>query len=68
MRKLYDLVRGVAELEVSGAQPERILNYCSENGIEFWNASPCRDFSITFAYMHPMSITCLRRTAKTELL
>lgn len=48
MRKLYDLVRGVAELEVSGAQPERILNYCSENGIEFWNASPCRDFSITF--------------------
>ncbi len=44
MRKLYDLVRGVAELEVSGAQPERILNYCSENGIEFWNASPCGDF------------------------
>ncbi len=48
MRKLYDLARGVAELEVSGAQPERILNYCSENRIEFWNASPCRDFSITF--------------------
>lgn len=48
MRKLYDLVCGVAELEVSGAQPERILNYCAENGIEFWNASPCRDFSITF--------------------
>lgn len=48
MRKLYDLVRGVAELEVSGAQPERILNYCAENGIEFWSASPCRDFSITF--------------------
>ena len=48
MRKLYDFVRGVAELEVSGAQPERILNYCAENGIEFWNASPCRDFSITF--------------------
>lgn len=48
MRKLYDLARGVAELEVSGAQPERILNYCAENGIKFWNASPCRDFSITF--------------------
>lgn len=32
MRKLYDFVRGVAELEVSGAQPERILNYCAENG------------------------------------
>ena len=44
MRKLYDFVRGVAELEVSGAQPERILNYCAENGIKFWNASPCRDF------------------------
>ena len=29
MRKLYDLARGVAELEVSGAQPERILNYLS---------------------------------------
>lgn len=48
MRKLYDLVRGVAKLEASGAQPERILNYCSENRIEFWNASPCRDFSICF--------------------
>ena len=48
MRKLYDLARGVAKLEVSGAQPERILNYCAENGIEFWGASPCRDFSLTF--------------------
>lgn len=67
MRKLYDFVRGVAELEVSGAQPERILNYCAENGIEFWNASPCRDFSITFAYMHPMPIACLPGAAKTDL-
>ena len=34
MRKLYDLARGVTKIEVSGAQPERILNYCAENGIE----------------------------------
>ena len=47
MRKLYDLARGVAEFEVSGAQPERILN-CSENRIEFWERKPMPDFRSPF--------------------
>lgn len=48
MRKLYDLVRGTVKLRVSGVQPERILNFCAERGIEFWGSSPCKDFSLTF--------------------
>ena len=67
MRKLYDLARGVAELEVSGAQPERILNYCAENGIEFWNASPCRDFSITFCVHTSYADSLLARSGKNGL-
>lgn len=67
MRKLYDLARGVAELEASGAQPERILNYCAENGIEFWNASPCRDFSITFCVHASYADSLLARSGKNGL-
>lgn len=67
MRKLYDLARGVAELEVSGAQPERILNYCAENGIEFWSASPCRDFSITFCVHASYADSLLARSGKNGL-
>lgn len=67
MRKLYDLARGVAELEVSGAQPERILNYCAENGIEFWNASPCWDFSITFCVHASYADSLLARSGKNGL-
>ena len=48
MRKLYDLARGTVKLRVSGPQPERILNFCAEHGIEFRSASPCRNFSMTF--------------------
>lgn len=67
MRKLYDLARGVAELEVSGAQPERILNYCAENGIKFWNASPCRDFSIYFCVHASDADSLLAQSGKNGL-
>ncbi len=49
MRKLYDLARGTVRLEVSGAQPEKILNFCAGRGIEFWQTSPREDFSISFS-------------------
>ena len=39
MEKLYDLARGTVRLEISGAEPERILNFCAQNGIEFWDLS-----------------------------
>lgn len=67
MRKLYDLARGVTKIEASGAQPERILNYCAENGIEFWNASPCRDFSITFCVHASYADSLLARSGKNGL-
>lgn len=67
MRKLYDLARGVTKIEASGAQPERILNYCAENGIEFWSASPCRDFSITFCVHASYADSLLARSGKNGL-
>lgn len=48
MKKLYDLARGTVRVEVSGAQPESILNFCTENGIEFWDTSPCSDLALSF--------------------
>ncbi len=48
MKKLYDLARGTVKLEAGGAEPERILNFCAEHGIVFWEASPCEDFAISF--------------------
>lgn len=46
MEKLYDLARGTVRLEISGAQPERILNFCAENGVEFWDTSPKAEFAV----------------------
>lgn len=46
MKNLYDLARGTIRIEVSGAKPERLLNFCAENGIEFWDTSPCEDFAM----------------------
>ncbi len=48
MKKLYDLARGTVKLEAGGAEPERILNFCAEHDIVFWEASPCEDFAISF--------------------
>lgn len=49
MKKLYNLARGTVRLEIAGAQPERLLNYCAENGIEFWDTSPCTDFAVSLS-------------------
>lgn len=46
MEKLYDLARGTVRLELSGAEPEQILNFCAQNGVEFWDTSPKADFSV----------------------
>lgn len=46
MKRLYDIARGVVRVEVSGAEPESILNFCAESGIEFWDADPCEDYSL----------------------
>ena len=36
MKRLLNYLRGVAELTVSGPFPERLLNLCAQNGVEFW--------------------------------
>lgn len=46
MEKLYKLTKGTVRLEISGAQPEKLLNLCAENDIEFWAASPVNDFTM----------------------
>lgn len=46
MEKLYKLARGTVRLEISGAEPQKLLNLCAENGIEFWDALPLDDFTV----------------------
>ncbi len=46
MEKLYNLARGTVRLEISGAEPERLLNFCAENGIEFWDTSPKNELCV----------------------
>ncbi len=46
MEKLYNLARGTVRLEISGAEPERILNFCAENGVEFWDTSPKAEYAM----------------------
>lgn len=48
MGRIYDLARGTARIEVQGEHPETVLNFCGENGIEFWQTSPKENFCITF--------------------
>ncbi len=34
---------------ITASEPERILNYCSQNGIDFWDASPKSDYCVCFS-------------------
>ena len=36
MNKLINYLRGTARIEVSGKFPERVINLCAQNGVEFW--------------------------------
>ena len=48
MKKLINLLRGYVELEVSGAFPERILNLCAQNRLQFWRLCWIDETSFTF--------------------
>ena len=67
MRKLYDLTRGTVKFRVSGAQPERILNFCAVRGIEFWSASPCTDLSVTFTAFSSDRAAIMAQSGKNGL-
>ncbi len=45
--KLYDTARGTAMVEISGAEPERVLNELAKREIAFWDTSPKEDFKIS---------------------
>lgn len=47
MDRIYNIARGISEIEVKGEKPARILNALSGSGIEFWDAVPRDDFCIT---------------------
>ena len=36
MKKLVNYLRGTARVEMSGRFPERAVNLCAQNGVEFW--------------------------------
>lgn len=48
MKKLINLLRGYVELEVSGAFPERLLNLCAQNRLQFWKLCWLDETSFTF--------------------
>lgn len=59
MERLYNLAAGTARLEISGAEPEKVLNYCAQKGIEFWDTSPKTDFTV-FATIHAKDYPALK--------
>ncbi len=48
MKKLINLLRGYVELEASGAFPERLLNLCAQNRLQFWKLCWLDETSFTF--------------------
>ncbi len=59
MKRLYDIARGVVRVEADGAEPESLLNFCAESGIEFWDADPCTDYSLRLS-IHAADYPALR--------
>lgn len=59
MKRLYDIARGIVRIEVSGADPESVLNFCAESGIAFWDADPCEDYSLRLS-VHAADYPALR--------
>lgn len=48
MKKLINLLRGYVELEVSGAFPERLLNLCAQDRVQFWKLCWIDETGFTF--------------------
>lgn len=48
MKKLINLLRGYVEILVTGAFPERLLNLCAQNRLQFWKLCWLDETSFTF--------------------
>ncbi len=48
VKKLINLLRGYVELRATGAFPERLLNLCAQNRLQFWRLRWLDETSFTF--------------------
>lgn len=48
MKKLINLLRGYVEIRAAGAFPERLLNLCAQNRVQFWKLCWLDETSFTF--------------------
>ncbi len=48
MKWLINLLRGYVEVQVTGAFPERLLNLCAQNRLQFWKLCWLDETSFTF--------------------
>ncbi len=48
MKKLINLIRGYVEMEATGAFPERLLNLCAQERLQFWRLNWIDETSFTF--------------------
>lgn len=53
MKKLINLLRGYVEWQVTGAFPERMLNLCAQNRLQFWRLRWLD--GVTFTFRTPLS-------------
>lgn len=69
MKKLINLLRGYVEIMVTGAFPERLLNLCAQNRLQFWRLDWIDETSFTFrvALQDRKRLDELARRAMCEL-
>ena len=49
MKRLMNFLRGMVTLTVTGPFPERLINLCAQEGIDFW--------AVTWLDMHTLRLT-----------
>ena len=50
MKKLLNFIRGTVVLQVTGVEPERLLNRCAKENIPFWAVRRSDTFEITLTF------------------
>ena len=54
MKRLMNFLRGMVTLSVTGPFPERLINLCAQEEIDFW--------AVTWLDMNTLRLTTRRRT------
>lgn len=66
MLSVVNFFRGYLEVEIEGPYPERFINICSQNGINFWNLNRIGSDMLT-ARVRVLEIARLRELARNAL-